>query len=218
MATAETQTAVYPELLISPPGRWSALKLGELWEYRQLLFFLTWRDLKVRYKQTVLGASWAILQPLLRDHRLHDLLREGRATSRRRPSVSGLLVFRDVPWTYSRTRSRPVRTAWSLAATMIAKVYFPRIALPISAVLGAAFDLVCAPVMLVIPSSWRGTASTVCARDVPLFFLLACATALGIGSFLLPRSTSATATSSYVVPFLIQIWIFVTPVVYCGTS
>ena len=165
MAVAEPIVEV-PTVTIDPPRGAIGFDLKPLWEYRQLLFFFTWRDLKVRYKQTVLGASWAILQPLLAT--IVFTIFFGRV-AHSRPTVIPYLLFSfsgTLPWTYFSNAITAGSNSLVSAQTMIAKVYFPRIALPISAVLGAAFDLLCASVMLIPIMAWYGIAPLAAPADV----------------------------------------------------
>jgi lipopolysaccharide transport system permease protein len=216
MAVAEHLVDV-PTVTIEPPRGAIGFDLKPLWEYRQLLFFFTWRDLKVRYKQTVLGASWAILQPLLAT--IVFTIFFGRVAKLPSDGVPYLLFSfcGTLPWTYFSNAITTGSNSLVSAATMIAKVYFPRIALPISAVLGAAFDLLCASVMLIPIMAWYGTAPSLRLLTLPLFFLLATTAALGM-SFLLSALNVRYRDVKYVLPFLTQLWMFATPVVYSSAS
>lgn len=216
MAVAEPVVEV-PTVTIEPPRGAIGFDLKPLWEYRQLLFFFTWRDLKVRYKQTVLGASWAILQPLLAT--IVFTIFFGRVAHLPSDGIP-YLVFSfsgTLPWTYFSNAITAGSNSLVSAATMIAKVYFPRIALPISAVLGAAFDLLCASVMLIPIMAWYGIAPSLRLFTLPLFFLLASTAALGM-SFLLSALNVRYRDVKYVLPFLTQLWMFATPVVYSSAS
>ena len=132
MATAEAHTAEYPELVITPPGRWSALKLGELWHHRELIYFLTKRELQVRYKQSFFGISWAVLQPLV--FALVFAFFFGLVPKVKLPgaSLSGLRGRRHRPVAVHLQAITAGARSLVLDANLIAKVYFPRLALPIS--------------------------------------------------------------------------------------
>jgi lipopolysaccharide transport system permease protein len=202
-----------PTVTIAPPRGAIGFDLQPLWEYRQLLFFFTWRDLKVRYKQTVLGASWAILQPLLAT--IVFTIFFGRVAGIPSGGVA-YLVFSftgTLPWTYFSNALTNGSNSLVSAQTMISKIYFPRIALPISAVLGSAFDLLCAAVILIPIMAWYGIAPSLRLLTLPLFFLLASTAAFGM-SFLLSALNVRYRDVKYVLPFLTQLWMFATPVVY----
>jgi lipopolysaccharide transport system permease protein len=206
-----------PSVTIAPPRGAIGFDLKPVWEYRQLLFFFTWRDLKVRYKQTVLGASWAILQPLLAT--VVFTIFFGRVAHLPSDGVPYLLFSFSgtLPWTYFQNAVTSGANSLVAAQTIIAKVYFPRIALPISAVLGAAFDLLCAAPMLIPIMVWYSVAPSLRLLTLPLFFLLASTAALGM-SFLLSALNVRYRDVKYVLPFLMQLWMFATPVVYSSAS
>lgn len=216
MAAAEP-TIEIPTVTIEPPRGRIGLDLGPLWEYRQLLFFLTWRDLKVRYKQTVLGASWALLQPLLAT--IVFTVFFGRVAHLKSDGVP-YLIFSfagTLPWTYFSNAMTTGSNSLVSAASMITKVYFPRIALPISSVLGCAFDFLCAAILIVPMMAYFDIAPTLRLFTLPLFFLLATATALGM-SFLLAGLNVRYRDVKYVIPFLTQMWMFASPVVYSASG
>jgi lipopolysaccharide transport system permease protein len=206
-----------PTVTIEPPRGAIGFDLKPLWEYRHLLFFFTWRDLKVRYKQTVLGASWAILQPLLAT--IVFTIFFGRVAHLPSEGIPYLLFAFSgtLPWTYFSNALTAGSNSLVQAASMIAKVYFPRIALPISAVLGSAFDLVCAGVILIPIMAWYGVGPSLRLLTLPLFFLLATTAALGM-SLLLSGLNVRYRDVKYVLPFLTQLWMFATPVVYSSAS
>jgi lipopolysaccharide transport system permease protein len=212
MAVAEPVVEI-PTVTIEPPRGAIGLDLKPLWAYRQLLFFFTWRDLKVRYKQTVLGASWAILQPLLAT--IVFTIFFGRVAGLASGGVPYLIFSFSgtLPWTYFQNALTNGSNSLVAAQTMIAKVYFPRIALPISAVLGNAFDFLCAAVILIPIMAWYGVVPSVRLLTLPLFFLLASTAAFGM-SFFLSALNVRYRDVKYVLPFLTQLWMFATPVVY----
>jgi lipopolysaccharide transport system permease protein len=216
MAAADPFTEI-PTVTNEPSRGAFGFDLKPLWEYRQLLFFFTWRDLKVRYKQTVLGASWALLQPLLAT--VVFTIFFGRVAKLSSDGVP-YLIFSfagTLPWTYFSNAMTAGSNSLVSAASMIAKVYFPRIALPISAVIGSAFDFLCAAVLIVPMMAWFGIAPTLRLLSLPLFFLLATTAALGM-SFLLSALNVRYRDVRYVLPFLTQLWMFATPVVYSSSS
>jgi lipopolysaccharide transport system permease protein len=198
---------------IEPPRRWEVLNLRDLWSYRELLYFLTWRDIKVRYKQTAIGAAWAVLQPLLT--MLVFAVVFGALI--RVPS-DGLPypVFAYVallPWTFFATALTRAGGSLVIDASLITKVYFPRLLLPVSAVLSSALDFGVAFLLLLAMMGWYGIAPGPGVLALPLFLLLAFATALGCGLWLSALNVRYRDVA-YVTPFLIQVWFFLTPVAY----
>lgn len=216
MATAEWPTTA-PVVSIEPPRGRFAVDLRPLWEHRQLVYFLTWRDLKVRYKQTVLGASWALLQPVLTTIVFTIFFgRVAHLSSEGVPYV--LFAFAGtLPWTYCSNATTTGSNSVVVSASMITKVYFPRIALPISSVIGAMVDFLCAATLLIPLLAWYSVTPTARLLALPLFFLLATATALGT-SILLSALNVRYRDVKYVIPFLTQLWLFATPVAYSASS
>jgi lipopolysaccharide transport system permease protein len=204
---------LWPSYVVEPPRRWEALDLGELWRYRELLYFLTWRDIKVRYKQTVIGAAWAILQPLLAMlafsvifGRLIGVPSDGVPY----PVFSYIAL---VPWTFFATAVS--RSAASLVtdAHLISKVYFPRLVVPVSAVLAMAVDLAIASVIVLGMLVFYAIAPGVTVLSLPLVFLLLVVTTLGPGLWLSALNVKYRDVA-HVIPFLMQFWLFLTPVAY----
>ena len=218
MATAETQTAEYPELLISPPGRWSALKLGELWHNRELVYFLTKRELQVRYKQSFFGVSWAILQPLA--FAFIFALFFGQVLKVKPPGDLPYPVFAVagiVPWLFTAQAIQAAAASLVLDANLIAKVYFPRLALPLSKGLSLLIDLGIAMVVVVIVTLLYGVSIASTFWLVPAFLLLGVMTAFAIGT-LLSAINVKYRDVQLIVPMLIQIMFFASPVLYSGTQ
>jgi len=196
------------------PG-WAALDLRELWSYRELLFFLTWRDVLVRYKQAVLGVAWAILQPFLT--MIVFTVVFNRALGVQSPSAdvpypvfsfSGLL-----PWQFF--AGALARSGVSLVgnANLLTKVYFPRLVIPSSAVLAGLVDFAISFVILIALMAFYGIAPTWYIVFLPLFVLLAIATALAV-SLWLSALNVLYRDVQYVIPFLVQLWMFLSPVIY----
>ena len=190
-----------------------ALKISELWEYRELLYFLTWREVKVRYKQTALGAAWAVIQPLFT--MLIFSLFFGKLA--KVPSdgipyplfcLAGL-----VPWTFFANGLSQASNSLVTSSNLISKVYFPRLSLPISAVLSGAIDFTISFVLLVGLMAWYRQSLSVRCIYLPLFFLLAFVTALGVGLWLSALNVEYRDVR-YVIPFLAQAWMFATPIAY----
>ncbi len=192
---------------------WVSLKLRELWEYRELLYFLTWRDIKVRYKQTALGAAWAIIQPFftmvvfsLFFGRLAKIPSDGIPY----PIFSFAAL---VPWTFFANGLGQSANSLVGNANLIKKIYFPRLAVPIATILSGVVDFVLAFVVLLGMMLYYGIVPTVNAIWLPLLLLLALITSLGVGLWLSALNVEFRDVR-YVVPFLTQIWMFATPIAY----
>lgn len=199
--------------VIAPSRGWVALKLRELWEYRELLYFLTWREVKVRYKQTALGAAWAIIQPLF-TMLIFSLFfgKLAKVPSDRIPyplfCLAGL-----VPWTFFANGLSQASSSLVTSSNLISKVYFPRLSLPISAVLSGAVDFAISFVLLVGMMAYYRQPFTLRCIYLPLFFLLAFVTALGVSLWLSALNVEYRDVR-YVIPFLSQFWMFATPIAY----
>lgn len=200
-------------LIIKPSSGWVSLRLRELWQYRELLYFLTWRDVKVRYKQTALGAIWAILQPVL-TMLIFSLFfgRLAKMDSDGVPyplfSIAGL-----VPWTFFSFGLTQSTQSLVASANMIKKVYFPRLMVPIATVLSGAVDLALAFVVLLVMMIWHRVPLNVNALWLPLFILLAFVTSTGVGIWMAALNVKYRDIR-YVIPFLVQLWMFATPIAY----
>jgi lipopolysaccharide transport system permease protein len=210
---AESHVVETRSVVIEPPARWEALRLREVWAYRELLYFLTWRDVKVRYKQTAIGAAWAVLQPLLAMAVFSIVF----GVLIRVPS-DGLPypVFAYVallPWTFFSTALTRASASLVNDASLITKVYFPRLLLPVSAVLAMTLDFGVAFVLLLAMMAWYGIVPGLALLTLPLFLMLAFITALGCGLWLAALNVRYRDIA-HVTPFLIQIWFFLTPVAY----
>ena len=205
-----------PLVVVRPPSRWPSLRLGELWEYRDLLFILAWRDIKVRYKQTTLGVAWAVLQPLL-TMVVFSLLFGGIAKLPSEGIPYPIFTFTALlPWqlfAYAMTESGN-----SLVANqqLITKVYFPRLVIPLGGVLSGLVDFAIAFLVLLgmmffyhIPLSWNLLA-------LPAFVFLAVLTALAVGIWLSALNVEYRDVR-YTIPFLTQFWMFATPIAYSAS-
>jgi lipopolysaccharide transport system permease protein len=202
-----------PVLRIEPSKGWVSLKLNELWEYRELLYFLIWRDVKVRYKQTVLGAAWAIIQPFftmvvfsLFFGRLAKIPSDGVPY----PIFSYAAL---VPWMFFAhgLSQAPYRLIGS--ADLVRKVYFPRLAIPTAAVLSGIVDFALAFLVLLGMMLYYHVIPTLNTLWLPLLLLLALVTSLGVGLWLAAMNIQYRDVQ-YVIPFLIQFWLFATPIAY----
>jgi lipopolysaccharide transport system permease protein len=201
------------EVRIEPGKNWPSLKLGELWEARELVYFLIWRDIKVRYKQTVLGAGWALIQPLFT--MLIFSLFFGRLAKVPSDNIPyPLFSFTAlVPWTYFANALNQASNSLVSNSSLIKKVYFPRLAIPISKVLSALIDFGLAFVLLLGMSFYYGIHPTVRVLWIPLFLLLAIVTALGAALWLSAMNVRFRDIEQ-ALPFLIQVWLFATPIAY----
>ncbi len=205
-----------PVIVIRPSKGWVSLKLSELWEYRELLYFLTWRDIKVRYKQTVLGAAWAIIQPFftmivfsLFFGRLAEIPSDGIPY----PIFSYAAL---VPWTFFANGLSQSADSLVGSANLIKKVYFPRLAIPIATVLSGVVDFVLAFIVLLLMMFFYGIVPTINVIWLPLFLLLALMTSLGVGLWLSAMNVQFRDVR-YTIPFLTQFWLFATPIAYSST-
>jgi lipopolysaccharide transport system permease protein len=205
-----------PVLTIEPPKGWTSLGLRELWEYRELSYFLAWRDIKVRYKQTALGASWAILQPVfamvvfsLFFGKLGGIPSDGLPY----PLWSFAAL---VPWTFFSQALMQSANSLVLNQGLLRKVYFPRLAIPIGTVLSAAVDFALAFLVLLGLMAFYHVGVTLRALWVIPFAGLAFVAALGIGLWLAALSVRYRDVR-YVVPILVQFWLFATPIAYPST-
>jgi lipopolysaccharide transport system permease protein len=213
MRTAQSVTGPLPKTRREPTRRWAWPKLRELWEHRELLFFLVWRDLKVRYRQTIIGALWAILQPLL-SMVIFSLVfgRLARVPSDGLPypifSYAALL-----PWTFFANSLTQGSNSLVASANMIKKIYFPRLALPVSGALGGMVDFAFAFLVLLGMMLYYGLAPTINALWLPLFLLLALITSLGMSLWLSALNVQYRDVR-HAIPFLTQAWLFLTPIAY----
>lgn len=211
----ETSQAVpeFPVLRIEPSKGWVTLRLRELWEYRELLYFLTWRDIKVRYKQTALGAAWAIIQPVFT--MLVFSLFFGRLAKMPSDGIPyPLFAFAALlPWNFFANGLAQSSDSLVGSANLIRKVYFPRLAIPISAVFSGVVDFGIAFTLLLGLMGYYRMAPTANFLWLPLLLLLALVTALGVGLWLSALNVQYRDVK-YMVGFLTQFWMFATPIAY----
>lgn len=206
--------------VIRPSRGWASLHLSEVWEYRELLYFLTWRDVKVRYKQAVLGVVWAVLQPVL-TMVVFTIVFNKIMKVQYTPTV---LNGKEVPYaifTYAALlpwqlfAGALARAGSSLVgnANLLTKVYFPRLIIPISAVVAGLVDFAISFVVFLILMAAYGMMPTWHVVWLPLLVLLAMATALAFGLWLSALNVLYRDVQ-YIIPFLVQLWMFIAPVVY----
>ncbi|HEY7862668.1 MAG TPA: ABC transporter permease [Thermoanaerobaculia bacterium] len=202
---------------IRPAKGWSPIRLRELWEYRELLFFLIWRDVKVRYKQTLLGAAWAVLQPLLTMivftiffGNLAGVSSDGLPYPLF--SYAGLL-----PWTFFAHGLTQSSDSLVSSSNLIKKVFFPRLVIPIASVSSGAVDFAFAFLLLVGMMAFYGIWPALTVLAIVPLLLLAITTSLGAGLWLSALNVQYRDVR-YVVPFFVQLWLFVTPVIYPAST
>jgi lipopolysaccharide transport system permease protein len=199
--------------VIRPTQGWASLRLGEVWEFRELLFFFVWRDVKVRYKQTILGALWAVLQPLL-TMVIFTIFFGGlaRVGSDGLPyplfSYAGIL-----PWTFFAFGLSQAANSLVGASNLIKKVYFPRLIIPLASVLTGLVDFAVSFVVLIGLMAWYRMPPTLMVIWLPFLLLLTVLAALGFGLWLAALNVEYRDVR-HVVPFFVQLWLFVTPVIY----
>lgn len=199
--------------VIKPASGWSPINFQELWVFREILLFLVVRDIKVKYKQTYLGIAWAILQPIA--NMIVFTLFFGKLA--KIPS-DGLpypvFTFTALlPWTYFQTAVNFSSTSLVANQQLISKIYFPRLLLPASSTVAALVDLFISSLFLFVLMGYYGLYPTIHIVWVPLFILLALIAALGVGLWLSSINVKYRDVQ-YTIPFLVQLWLFLTPVVY----
>ena len=199
--------------VIAPRRGWVGVDFAELWAYRELLYFLVWRDVKVRYKQTILGASWAVLQPLLTMvvftlffGRLAKMPSDGLPY----PLFSYAAL---VPWTFFATGLTAAAGSLVSGANLIRKIYFPRLLVPVAAVAAGGVDFAIAFAVLIGMVLVYGFVPGIAVLWLPLLALLALVTALGVGTWAAALNLQFRDVR-YVVPFGVQLWLFATPIAY----
>jgi lipopolysaccharide transport system permease protein len=200
--------------VIQPSTGWVPLRLGELWSHREILYFLVWRDIKVRYRQTVIGAAWAIVQPLM-TMVVFSVFLGGLAKVPSDGVPYPVFAFCAlVPWTFFAGGVNQSANCLVASGELITKVYFPRLLIPMARVLAAVPDLALALVVLfglILFYGFRPSLDR--CLWLPVFVLLAFVTALGVGLWLSSLNVKYRDVQ-HAVPFLVQIWLFATPIAY----
>jgi lipopolysaccharide transport system permease protein len=203
-------------IIVQPTHGWSTLGLREMWQYRELLYFMIWRDIKVRYKQTALGAAWAIIQPFftmvvfsLFFGRLAGIPSEGVPY----PVFSYAAL---VPWTFFANGLALASNSLVGNANLLSKVYFPRLIVPTATILSGILDFVLAFIVLIGMMLVYGITPTVNVIWLPFFLLLALITSLGAGLWMSALNVQFRDVK-YIVPFVTQLWMFLTPIAYPST-
>lgn len=199
--------------IIRPGTGWAPIDFRELLEYIELLFYFTWRDIKVRYKQTLLGGAWAIIQPFFAMVVFSIFFGRLAGISSEGVPYPIFAYSALVPWTYFANAVSQASNSLVAHERMITKIYFPRLLLPASAVLGGLVDLAVASVVLLGMMAFYGIVPTAAILTLPLFVLLTAATALGVGLWLSALNVEYRDVR-YATAFLIQFWLFATPIAY----
>ncbi len=202
-----------PVTLIQPQSRWLELNFRDLWRRRELLYFFVWRDIKVRYKQTMIGAGWAIIQPfftMVVFSVIFGKLAKIPSDGLPYPVFAYTALL---PWMYFANALNQATNTMVENQRVVTRVYFPRLILPLAAVLSGLVDFGVAFIVLVLMMVFYGIALTAATVFVPLFLLLAVITALSAGLWF-SALNAIYRDVRYAVPFLIQIWLFASPVAY----
>ncbi len=203
-----------PETIyIRPSTGLTALNLRDLWVYRELIFFMIWRDIKVRYKQTLLGAAWAIIQPVLTMLVFNFVFGTvAKVPTEGIPypifSYTALL-----PWGLFTAALNTASRSLTSNTNMVTKIYFPRLVLPLASVLGGLVDFAIAFLILIVLMIYYKITPTAAIWTLPLFLILTIVTALGVALWLSAVNVQYRDVN-YVLPFLTQFWLFLTPVAY----
>jgi len=210
------EQSALPHVRIEPSKGWISLGLKDLWQYRELLFFLAWRDIKVRYKQTTLGAAWAVIQPLFT--MLVFTLFFGRLAKVPSDGIPYPLFSYTalLPWqlfAYALTESSNSVVA---NERLITKVYFPRLVVPLASILAGLVDFAIAFVLLIGMMVWYGVKPTWAVFTLPFFVIFTMATALGVGLWLSALNVQYRDVR-YTLTFIVQFWLIASPVAYSST-
>ncbi len=206
-----------PVTLIRPPRGWQAINLRDLWLYRELIYFLTWRDIKVRYKQAVLGIGWAILQPIMTMvvftvifNRFLGVKPDAGIPEQFYPIFSFAALL---PWQFFQGALQRASTSLVSNANLLTKVYFPRLIIPSSAVAAGLVDFAFSLVIMIGLMIYFGVPFTWHLLWLPVFLLVALLTALAVGLWFSALNVQYRDVQ-HMVPFLLTIWMYVSPVVY----
>jgi lipopolysaccharide transport system permease protein len=214
--TPAAQQPPVPVMRIAPPSRWWEVPLVELWKFRELVYFFVWRDIKIRYKQTAIGAAWAVLQPFLT--MLIFSLFFGRLAHIPSEGLPYPIFYYSalLPWMYFAASLQNATNTIVENQRLITKVYFPRLALPLSAVLSGLVDFGVSFLMFIVMMIYYGIRPGAAVLWLPVFLMLAILTALGVGLWL-SALNAIYRDVRYVLPFLVQFWMFASPVVYASS-
>jgi homopolymeric O-antigen transport system permease protein len=212
-AAPERALAARPVVRVAPPVGWWSIPFREIWEYRELLYFLVWRDIKVRYKQTAIGIAWAVLQPLLTMAVFWLFL--GKLAKLPSDGLPYAVFYFAglVPWTYFAYSLNTATNTVVAHQNLLTKVYFPRLVLPISAVLSGLVDFAIGFVLLLAVTLGFHIVPGISILWLPLLLLLAVTTALGVGLWF-SALNALYRDVRYIMNFVVQFWMFASPVMY----
>lgn len=212
----KSSTSRRPTVVIEPTRGWSALNLKELWTYRDLLMILAGRDVKLRYKQTGLGVTWVVLQPLVAALIFSVMFgRFAKLPSNGQPYL--LFVFSGVVvWNYFAAVLQRAGNSLITDQRLITKVYFPRLAIPLASTFSALIDLIVALVVLAIFMAIYRVAPTWRLLTLPFFIALAALTATGVSLWLSALNVKYR-DFAHAMPFILQVWMFASPVAYAAS-
>jgi lipopolysaccharide transport system permease protein len=225
-STAALKSPVPPPLILRPTRGLAALNLRDLWIYRELIYFMTWRDLKVRYKQTVLGATWVVLQPLMQTLIFTLLFHQAAGFTADSGAPYPIFSFAALlPWNMFVHALSTAGQSLVNNRNMLTKVYFPRMIIPLSPILASLVDFLIAFGVLIClmlyyhfdPNAGYNIHATSALLTLPLFLLLALITTLGVSLWLAALNVIYRDVG-HIIPFLTQIWFFITPIVYSSTK
>jgi lipopolysaccharide transport system permease protein len=213
MHTSRANVLKAPGILIEPKRRLLQLDLGAVWQYRELLYFLVWRDVKVRYKQTAIGAAWTILQPLMTMAIFTVIFGNFAKIPSDGLPYPVFAYTALLPWTYFAQAIGRSGSSLVGDTSLIKKVYFPRLIIPISAAIAPLVDFAVAFTLLLAMMGWYGIAPTWGLTALPFFLLQALATVLAVSLFLSALNVRYRDVG-HAIPFLIQFWMYASPVAY----
>ncbi len=198
---------------IKPSGRWVRLDIRELWNYRELLYFLTWRDVKIRYKQTAIGIAWAVLQPILTTAIFTIIFSSfARFDTKNIPypifALSGLMI-----WLFVHSAVTLASGSFISNTNLVTKVYFPRLLVPLAAVLAGTFDLIFSLIILILMMVYYGILPSQVVLLAPIFLLIAICIATAFGTLFAALNVRFRDVK-FALPFLLQVWMIASPIFY----
>jgi lipopolysaccharide transport system permease protein len=210
-------TCEIPKIVLEPAAGWQLVNLRELWRYRELLYFLVWRDVKVRYKQTVLGAAWAVLQPAMMMLVFTVFLNWMAGVPGGDCPYPLFAYLGFLPWSFFASAIASASSSVVGSERLITKIYFPRLAIPFAAVGAASVDFAIAFVLQLLMMLYYGVQPGPGLVLLPVIFGLLLVTALGVGT-MLAALTVQYRDFRHVIPFMVQFWMFATPTIYLQAS
>ncbi|MDA7980963.1 MAG: ABC transporter permease [Pirellulales bacterium] len=218
MADSDTRTdSPKSQMLVAPSNTWRFLDLRELWRYRELFYFLAWRDVKVRYKQTILGGAWAVLQPLLMMVAFTFMFQRIAKVDTNGIPYPVYVFAGLLPWIYFSNSISQATNSLVASQNLITKVYFPRVILPAASIGASLFDFAIAFGVIAVMMLWYGVPTSFTILLLPIFVMLISLAAAGF-AVLLSGLAVAYRDVRYVMPFLVQAWLFLTPSVYTSAE